>query len=140
MNLSIDPYFGVGPIKLGMSAEEVRTALGLPFKTFKKTPTALMPTDVFHGVGIYVYYKTPGVCEAVEMANPADPVLHGMSFMAKPLSEVSAWLESRDAKIVINDSGLTSLKYGIGLYAPHAAKQPDDPVEAVIVFERGYYD
>ncbi|MET3696526.1 hypothetical protein ABID53_000845 [Bacillus oleivorans] len=38
--------------------------------------------------------------------------------------------------------GVTSLKLGIGLYAPNyfMEESPNELVEAVIVFRRGYYD
>jgi hypothetical protein len=60
--------------------------------------------------------------------------------VGKPFSEVREWFGNQDANIAIDGSGLTSFKYGIGIYFPSAAKQPDDPVEAVIAFEWGYYD
>jgi hypothetical protein len=140
MNLSIDPYIGVGPIKFGMDIEEVRRAIGLSFTTFKKTPEDLIPTDAFDEAGIHVFYKPTGICEAVEMSDPANPVFKGQSFIGKSFSEIREWFRSQDEDIDADDSGLTSFKYGIGIYAPNAEEQPDDPVEGVIVFERGYYD
>ena len=140
MDLSIDTYSGVGPLRFGMSAEEVRTVMGLPFRTFKKTPAALLPTDFFVDVGLHVYYKVPGKCEAIEMATPAEPTLDGLLLIGRPFSEVREWFENRDDSVIVDGSGLTSTRYGVGLYAPHAAKKPREPIEGVIVFERGYYD
>jgi hypothetical protein len=40
---------------------------------------------------------------------------------------------------VLDETGFTSNEFGFGVYAPFAVEEPDDPIESVIVFERGYY-
>ena len=39
-----------------------------------------------------------------------------------------------------DDTGATSRKFGISLYAPFAKKKPKEKIESVLVFERGYWD
>jgi hypothetical protein len=52
MNLSITPYGGVGPIKLGMTTKEVREAVGLPVESFRKHSSDLFLSDVFEETAV----------------------------------------------------------------------------------------
>jgi hypothetical protein len=45
-----------------------------------------------------------------------------------------------DDGLEVDNTGLTSFKFGFGLYAPSCEESPSDSVEAVIAFEKGYYD
>ena len=139
MEAIIEPYVGVGPVRLGMSVQEVRQALGAEFKTFMKTPTSEMPSDFFRTLGFIVYYRSPGLCKAVELVKPATPIFMGRRLLGIRFSGVRSWFENIDDSLEIQDTGLTSYRFGIGLYVPSARKSPDDPVESAIVFEQGYY-
>jgi hypothetical protein len=140
MKLEIQPYVGVGPIKFGMTIDEVRKVTGEKPKPFRKTPDDVIPTDAFDELGLHIFYKEPGICEAVEMALAADPTFQGQHLIERSFSQILSWLQTIDDAIKVDESGLTSFKFGIGVYAPEAAEQPDAPVEAVIVFEKGYYE
>lgn len=140
MQLEIKPYVGVGPIRFGMTVEEVRKAVGQKPNPFRKTPDEVIPTDAFDEIGLHACYKEPGVCEAVEMALAADPTFQGHRLIERPFDEVLGWLRTLDDSVEVEDCGLTSYKLGIGLYAPEISDNISAPVEAVIVFEKGYYD
>lgn len=139
MTYEIRTYEGVGPISFGMSAPEVREAVGAPHIPIDKGGGPV-PTDVFTSLGILVYYKPPAVCEAVEFAGPESPTFRGQQLLRRPYSEVEEWLKTLDAELETDTAGLTSYKLGLGLYAPSALKEPDEPVEGVFVFEQGYYE
>jgi hypothetical protein len=136
--LQIVPYTSAGPIRLGMTIEEVRRTLGTPFTSFRRGDEAV-PNDAFDSEGIYVYYREPGVVEAIELAPPARAILKNTEPLGKPYREISSFIKSLDPGAEEDGAGLTSLQLGVGLYAPSAQKEPQLPVESVIVFERGYY-
>jgi hypothetical protein len=138
--LPITPYEGIGPIRLGMSRAEVRRLLGGAFRSFKKTPFDEVPADFFDDIGVHVYYRRGDVCEAVEVFPPSRPAFRDVPLLGRPFHELSEWFVSMDAGAEVDESGLTSNLLGIGLYAPAAARDVDEPAESVIVFERGYYD
>ncbi|RAM53231.1 MAG: ABC transporter ATP-binding protein [Hapalosiphonaceae cyanobacterium JJU2] len=143
MNLIIEPYKGISAIKLGMTREEVRNILigcGGELQTFMKTPTSEIPTDSFNNLGIHIFYKKPGICEAIEIFEPAEPVFMEINLLRVKFSELKQWFQKIDDEVEIDDTGLTSYKFGISLYAPSASEYPEEAVEAVIVFENGYYD
>jgi hypothetical protein len=58
----------------------------------------------------------------------------------KAYKEAATFIKRRDPNVSEDGSGLTALGLGVGLYADGVNKNPDLPVEGVIVFERGYYD
>lgn len=140
MELAILSYEGVGPIKFGMTQAEVRQAVSEAFETFLKSETSEMPTDFFSGIGVFVYYKSPGRCEAVEMAAPASPTFRGTSLIGRPFSDVLTTIIRADPEAKLHSSGLKSLALGLGIYAPGGEEEPDTIVEGVIAFEKGYYD
>lgn len=67
-------------------------------------------------------------------------VFNGDHLIGKPYSEVESLFKSIDNTTEIDSSGLVSYQFGIGVYAPFAEEEPNKPVEAVIIFEKGYYD
>lgn len=138
MLLPIEPYVGIGPVKLGMSVSEVRGVLKGEVDSYMKSDSDALPSDAFDSVGVHVYYKPPGVCEAVEVASPAVPIFRGRPLLDRHFDEVRKWFEEMDGAVELDESGLTSYKFGIGLYAP-GANAAGSVVETVIVFERGYY-
>lgn len=58
----------------------------------------------------------------------------------KTYSEALDYVKTYDVDLHCELDGFTSYKYGFGVYAPVAFMEPEEPVQSVIVFERGYYD
>jgi hypothetical protein len=105
-----------------------------------KAPSSEMPTDAFDQLGVHVFYKKPGVCNAIELAPPAEPTLFRRRVLGRPFREVRLLLERVDKQLSIEDEGATSFMLGVGVYAPGRHESDDTPVVGVIVFEKGYYD
>lgn len=140
MTYEIKPYIGVGSIEFGMTESEVRSVIGGEFCQFKKTPASEMLTDAFSDKGIHVYYKKPGICEAVEFGNPAEPTFMGNKLIGIPFKEVKKLFEKLDDTIEVDETGFTSYKFGVGVFVPTLKKSKNEPIQGVIVFEKGYYD
>jgi hypothetical protein len=136
----ITPYVGIGPISFGMSIDQVREAMGAEAKEFKKTASAVFPTDDFPTLGVHVYYTNLGICEAIEVASPAQPLLFGRELIGQPFDKLCEWLAGLDEQIKMLETGGTSFRFGIGLYVSDLKRSLNTPVEAVIVFRKGYYD
>jgi hypothetical protein len=139
VKLEILPYQEVAGIRFGMTPAQVREILGNPVSRFKKTSTSELETDAFDHLGIQVFYKQPGVCEAIELSAPAEPALQGKSLVGESFQTLKEWFQAIDDSVEIDETGLTSHLFGIGLYAPFAATLSDKPVESVLVFEQRYY-
>ncbi|MBB6624506.1 hypothetical protein [Clostridium gasigenes] len=138
MNLEISSYVGAGYLKLGKTRNYIRKCFDNKFKEFKKTPISETSTDDFGYC--HVYYTKEDKCEAIEFFEIAKITFNGKSLMGEPYNNIKKFFEVIDNTIDFDDNGFTSIKYGIGVYAPFAEDEPKEPVESIIIFEKGYYD
>lgn len=138
MEFIIDSNVGAGNILFGMTSQQIQNVLSAKPKKFKKFEDDEFDTDAFDWC--HVYYKKPGVCEAIEFFEPAVVIFKGQNLIGKSFQDVKSLFLKHDKSVELDSSGLTSYKFGIGIYAPFAQKEPSEPLEAVIVFEKGYYD
>lgn len=136
--LTIQPNEGVGTIRFGMLRRDVHALLGVPDRQKKRDSP--VPADFYNEHGLIVEYDPEEVVEAVEIKPPADPSFMSRALIGVPFEDLAEWFRSIDPRIQFDGAGLTSFRFGIGLYAPHAAKLPGEPVEGVIAFRPGYYD
>ena len=137
MECIIKPYKGAGQVNFGMTRDEVAFTLRETPESFKKSEEDLFETDAFSSC--FVYYKEPGICEAIEFIEPAKIKFIDVSLFEIPYREIEAYFLKQDKDIEIDESGFTSYKFGVGIYAPLAYDSPDDRIESVIIFEKGYY-
>ena len=140
MNVEINPLQGFEKLKFGTQIDLVREALGVAYKTFKRTPSAEMPCDFFESLGIFTYYNPSGTLEAIEFVRPAKPCYGGVNLLEAGVNEIKKILIEHDSGIEQTDDGLTSYKLGIGVYAPDTDENPNLPPESVIAFAKDYYD
>ena len=65
-----------------------------------------MLSDAFESNGIYVYYKNPGLCNAIEIAPPSEPTFHGKTILGLPYREAREIVNLIDPKFKEDGSGL----------------------------------
>jgi hypothetical protein len=141
MDFLIKPYESVGPISLGMTKEQVRSVM--TEKPEDKHAIRGTYTDYFKDSAVFAYYtEENGYCEAVEFCYPTRAIFNGRPLNGVTFNEAKKLLKQFDNELEEEDEGVTSHKFGIGIYAPNYDKDemPDALVEAVIVFRKGYYD
>lgn len=138
--MQIIGHEGVGPIRFGMSPEDVRTVLGAEFESFKRTPSSVHPCDHFFRYECFVYYDAQGLVEAVEFAEPATPMLDDLNLLGVSFMSLVERIRQADPDLSVESDGFTSLWLGIGGWAPAAEEKPDEHLDSIIVFARGYYD
>ena len=142
VSYAIMSYVGVGPLRLGMTRADIHRLLGEEATSFRRAPTIIpdeIPQDRYANRGIFIDYSPLGLCRSIEFAGPAAPSWRGEPLLGRPYREVRALFTVWDPALKEDGAGFTSLELGIGVYAPVAKDHPDDPVEGVIVFEKGYY-
>jgi len=148
MAYDIEPYVGVGPIRFGMTRDEVRAAVGAEVRAFRRDTQEGGPDDLFPTLGFFVYYGALRICAAVEFSRLASPTLRGRGFFDRPYTVVRRWLRALDPTLAETLDGLRSYQLGIALSAPSANELSDDELieedevvlESVLAFERGYYE
>lgn len=139
MELNIISYVSIGPIKLGMTRSEIRNILNSKVTEFTKSQESENTTDSFDELGIHVYYKDGDMCEAIEVFEPANPTFNGNILVGVPFMQVRELLQKHDKELSIDTDGIVSIQLGISLYI-NGVEEGNEPVEAVMVFEKGYYD
>jgi hypothetical protein len=139
MEFEVFPKMGVGSLQFGMTIEEVRKAMDLPFKSISKSDTGI-PTDSFLENSVQVFYKQPGMCEAIEIYAPLRVLMNGVNLLGEPYSKVKSFLSELDSQLDEDNAGLISRVLGVSIYAPWHRKSPNSPTESVLAFEDGYYE
>jgi hypothetical protein len=140
MRLVIDPYKSVGPLRFGLTREEVRDLLVSPVESFMRNDDDLAETDDFAQLGIFVEYDKTNKCIAVEMFSPAEPIFLGKDLLGAPYAELRNWVKSMDSHAEIDESGLVSTSLGIGLYAEISSSDTKSHAESAVAFKYGYYE
>lgn len=80
MNFDIVPYLRAGRVRLGMSPEQVRQAIGSPVESFHRWPDSAHPCDAFYNRTVFAYYSAAREAEAFEFTLPARIALNGLDF------------------------------------------------------------
>jgi hypothetical protein len=93
MDFGIEPYEGVGPIRLGMTPVEIRKCVGGDYRSFWKTSASDVESDHFIGRGIVAHYNSRGVCEAVEFGGTEIPTFRGQALLRVSLGGLINWLK-----------------------------------------------
>ena len=127
----------VGPISIGMTKAQVHEQLGDDCKSFRRTPEMEVPCDYYENEGVFVYYKSGGFVEAVEIASPSEARIDGRNLLSMKLPEAHRFLKSLDDDLVCETDGAISVAIGIAIYT---SGDSNSTVESAIVFEDGYYD
>jgi len=140
MNYIIDSHSGAGMIQFGMNRAKARSAM----KPAKATPRISfvfkVPIDNFLDLGVRIHYDSHENCEAIEFSMPSTVTLRDHSLLNLPFGEVADRIRAIDPTATIHKAGLTSFQLGVGLYIPDAIHKPNDLVQGVIAFSKGYYE
>jgi hypothetical protein len=141
MNFEIEAFVGAGPIRFGMTQQEVRRLLPGPVVSFKRSPKVLVPSDDFTDFDVIVNYKKPGIVDSIEFARGSNPVFRGVALFNESVDGARLFLQSEDPTLEVDSDGFTSHVLGVGVYALMPDPEEGDPGEivSVIAFERGYY-
>ena len=131
---------GAGPLNFGMSVAEVRTALSSSPETFHRGPASAFPVDHYVELGVFAYYKLPGVLEAIEFAARSCPVLFGQSIFQLTPTELLGLLRQHDSNLELDAGGATSRALGVGFAVEENEETGAEQLQSFIVFEDGYYD
>jgi hypothetical protein len=153
MDFNIVPFESVGPIRFGMTPEEVRKLL--PFEVKSKNLPGGKLSDYFEEIEVDIdYYQQDGIwkCTSISLWYPANPIFQGRSllelededalgYLVGDMIGIIEWLKSIDSDFIdtmfdSNSTGLheDSILYknlGILLY------QPPCSIATVSVYAKG---
>jgi len=90
MRVEVTPLVGIGPVLLGMTREQARTAMGVPPHPFRKRATG-PEVDAFHTNAFQVFYAVERpVVEFIEVSRGAavEPWLNGFNVFEAPAADL----------------------------------------------------
>jgi hypothetical protein len=102
----VTPGEGLGPVRFGMSRDDVRATLAEPPRPFLKTPGALHKADEFAAAGLHVHYRGRApVVEFVEAyaVEGVAVTLDGLDLLGQPATAVVEALRART--VVVREAG-----------------------------------
>jgi hypothetical protein len=117
MEYEIETFVGAGPIRFGMTAQEVRKELPGPMRSFKRTTNVVVPSDHFTELGVIVNYEPTGGVSSIEFSRPSNPTFRGHSFLNETVDQARSFLRLSDPTIEVSSDGVTSHVLGLGFYA-----------------------
>jgi hypothetical protein len=142
MDYTIHPFEGVGPIKLGMTPQQVRAVLGEPDESFKKFDDDF-PTDSYYSLSIHVLYEHPGICNEIwlflepdDPTSGCNPTFQGYGLKGRTFAELKPWFQKLGTPVQHFDIGCSFLKYGVYVTSQHYSyhqRNIDEPVDTVSV-------
>lgn len=147
---TVQPFVGVGPIRLGMSREEARRAMSEPAKSFRKGTASRYETDAFHQNAFQVYYGgDQPIVEYIELSRGSvvRALYRGLDVFATPADEVVSSV-SRDSAF---DAADPEIPYSylfrglqLSLWRPVIPESDSDTegryFSTIGIGGRGYYD
>lgn len=133
-NFEIQPYIGIGIVQFGMSRGEVRTLLPGSVSTFKKGLDAITLTDAYDELGLHLFYDSSDRLECIDAWGPCPISYKGVQLLGVNLAHVLKGLA---------DLGLDA-RYDDGYFFDQGGfvldSSPEEIVQTVTVYRRGYYD
>jgi hypothetical protein len=142
MDYTIHPFEGVGPIKLGMTPQQVRAVLGEPDDSFKKGGKGF-PTDAYDTLSVHVLYEHPGICNEIwlflepdDPTSGCNPTFQGYGLKGRTFAELKPWFQKLGTPVQHFDIGCVFLKYGMYVTSQHYSYHQgnvDEPVDTVSV-------
>jgi len=139
MNLQLNPFIGIGPIRFGMSRAQVRELLGEGYREFLKTPTSKVLTDDYLAYASHIFYDLDNTCKGIEVFPPAKLHWNGRFLLGDSFQSTLRYFQQIDDGVQLKSTGLLSRKFGISSYAPKAEDAIDNPVESVYAFKKGVF-
>ena len=139
------PFEGVGPVRFGMSREEVRSQLG---PNFEADCTALSSSarEAWFDRCVCVEYDSDERCCAINVSQPCGLVVHGTYLGGMSAQDLVRWVESVDASARQDADGITSHVLGICVWvAPSQEHEPEELecpglwVPCILMFARDYW-
>lgn len=129
--IDVIPLVQVNGVKFGMKRSEVRDVLGEATEFFK-TSSSPNSTDDFGYC--HVFYDNSDRCEAIEIFDDTEVYIEGKLIFPTNKETALNLFRSIFDDFILDDDGLISYKYSIGIYAPN------ESMESILIGRENYYE
>ena len=130
--IRITPFSNINELEFGVNRKEVWKKIGKPKKSFFKTPSDTVETDVYKN--FHIYYDNNYNFEAIEVFNNID-IYYDNNKLPKKYSETLEYLKKRFNDIEENEYVFTTKEGSISVYK----ESEDDSIDAILIAKKNYY-
>lgn len=132
-------FEGVGPVRFGMTREEIRQTLNAEVEEFRKSAESPTLSDLFIHHDAVAFYDIDYRLEAMEFGDTADLTWNGTTLTGRPLKAILENVRGNSNEVEIDFDGVTFHDLGFGVWSPGWLEDDSEMPQAVIAFRRGYY-
>lgn len=154
MKYIIESYRSVGDLELSDSKSKIR----LKYPIFEEVDKDISEgsnetSDMYND--FFVYYDENEKIKAIEFFGEVKVLFDNQELLHVPYEIVRNFILEKDPNVILDSSGLTSIKLGLGIYCSDAYAiekgytkedyeeegfESRPTAESVIVFRKGYYE
>ena len=139
-----EPYVGLGALKFGMTMDEARAAINLPYSSFNKSMDSHSPADSFDNGATIVFYDIENKVNAIEVYPEVNFVFNDYYVFGKRITEFEKWLAPIATDFKREDDGVGGADVrSIGM-SYSGWEDPEDErflnVGYIFLYKKGYWD
>jgi hypothetical protein len=128
---------GVGPIRLGMPRQEIRSILGEP-ELSRQGSFSLK--DLYTSIGLHIDYKPETeICEAIEVLNSVELTYQDGDILSLPWSDMYLWMLENDPELDVRRDTFISHRLGITSGPKFDEYLGHEIQESILIFSEGYW-
>jgi len=138
----LQPFVGIGDLKLGMSKPQLRHLLDQPFTWLASERDTLFDgwyrpqTDYFNRSKIKVEYDEQDRCTFIEVAANQNVSYKGVPLFALPYQDLLAFIREQDPDLEVNAESFYSPGLGVAATAAENENYYSLPASLLAVFAR----
>jgi len=146
MKIIIHPYKGIeiegkGLIEFGMTRDKIQSFFDEKPEKRLLGKEENISKDMYYDNSLHFTYEFSGLLKSIEITEPLNPFFQDQELLKTSYSQIESWFKTQDKNLEIEDGeGLTSHKFGIGLWSPDYEEGDLEYIaESVFLFKKDYY-
>lgn len=88
-----------------------------------------------------MFYNDDKKCNAIEIFNYPNVIvtINNKSLFKDSYENVEKYLKKLDNNLIYESCGILSEKFGINIYAPFLKENPNEEIDAILIFDKYYF-
>jgi len=137
--MKIIPFRSVGDLNFTDDRQTLRDKIGGEYQSGSDELDGVKEYyDFFPERDMLIYFGADDKVNAFEFFSP-EPEFRDIDILSESYGKLIELFTVFDPELIVEDSGLDSAAFGIGVHAPDSEDANDLP-ESVFVYREGYYD
>ncbi|GKX33704.1 MAG: hypothetical protein MnENMB40S_13220 [Rhizobiaceae bacterium MnEN-MB40S] len=142
MEYDFQPYIGAGPLRFGMTTDEITNILGAPdmIEYFSNVPEYSLEY-AYDRNGFSIYFNKEGCVEAMLFMPNTGLIFAGKNLKTVPLLSLRSWVWENDREIEeVEGFDFCSYRFGFFTTSLSTNHDPDTSAYSIMMFRRNYVE